>query len=66
MQVYQALLARAENVTQVRKMRATIESLGGTLEIEPPTASGMVVVTLRLPLPYQPAALFPGLPFYPL
>lgn len=65
MQAYQALLARAENLARVKKMRRAIEEAGGRMEIAPPTATGMVRVTLWLPPQYQPGSFFPDLPFYP-
>lgn len=64
-QVYQALLSKPENVARVSKMRSEIERAGGRCEITPPTASGMVAVTLWLPSQYQPRDFFPDLPFYP-
>ncbi len=63
--VFQALLSRPNSVARINAMRAAIERVGGFIEIESPTASGMVVVTLTLPPPYQPSAFFPDLPFYP-
>lgn len=65
MQTYQALLARADNVAKVQSMRRAIERIGGKVEIAPPTATGMVRVTLWLPPQYQPKDFFPDLPFYP-
>ena len=65
MRSYQALLARADNVTKVRQMRRAIEAVGGKIEMAPPTATGMVRVTLWLPPQYQPGEFFPDLPFYP-
>jgi hypothetical protein len=65
MQAYQALLRRPENVAHVRTMRHEIERAGGKVEIPPPEASGLVIVTLRLPPQVTPEQFFPGLPFYP-
>lgn len=66
MQVYQALLSRPDNLAQVRAKRRLIEEMGGMLEIEAPTPTGMVVVTLWLPSSHHPSEFFPDLPFYPL
>lgn len=66
MEAYQALLTRPENVAQTRAQRRAIEEAGGKLEIEPPTPTGMVVVTLWLPSHRRPNEFLPGLPFYPL
>ncbi len=63
---YQALLARQESVERVRKMRQSIERVGGSIVIEPPTVAGMVIITLTLPDRFQPRDFFPDLPFYPL
>jgi hypothetical protein len=65
MQAYQALLARAESLASVRARRRAIEAVGGKIEIAPPTSTGMVVVKLWLPPPYQPYDFIPDLPFYP-
>ena len=64
-QRYQALLSRQESVARVLKAKRDIERIGGNLVIAPPTASGMVVITLMLPDPYSPPDFFPDLPFYP-
>ncbi len=65
MQTYQALLGRADNVAKALRMRRAVEEIGGKIEVAPPTATGMVRVTLWLPPQYQPAHFFPDLPFYP-
>lgn len=65
MQTYQALLSRADNVAKVKKMRRAVESAGGKIEMAPPTSTGMVRITLWLPLSHQPGSFFPDLPFYP-
>lgn len=65
MQIYEAILARPETVRQAREQQRAIERLGGTLEISPPSATGMTLVRLRLPEPYTPADVLPGLPFFP-
>ena len=65
MQTYQALLSRPDNVAKVKQMRRAIESAGGKIELAPPTSTGMVRVTLWLPVSHQPNNFFPDLPFYP-
>ncbi len=64
-QRYQALLSRQESVARVQQARRDIERVGGRVVIEPPTTSGMVVITLTLPDPRHPHDFFPDLPFYP-
>jgi hypothetical protein len=66
MRTYEAVVARPETITQVRAQQRTIERLGGRVEIGPPSASGMMLVRLRLPDPYTPADVLPGLPFFPV
>jgi len=65
MQTYEAILARPETVRQAREQQRAIERLGGTLEISPPSATGMTLVRLSLPEPFTPADVLPGLPFFP-
>ncbi|HEX8996048.1 MAG TPA: hypothetical protein VF812_08455 [Ktedonobacterales bacterium] len=64
MRAFQALLSRPESIARVRALRRTIEQAGGRVEIEPPSANGMVVVTLWLPPQYEPGEFFPDMPFY--
>lgn len=63
--VFQALLSRPNSVERINAVRVAIERVGGIIEIESPTESGMIVVTITLPPPYQPRAFVPDLPFYP-
>ena len=65
MQTYEALLSRPENIERVRQTQASIERLGGRVEIAPPTPAGVVLVTLQLPPGYVPEQVLPGLPLYP-
>ncbi len=64
-QSYQALLSSQQSIARVRQSRRDIERVGGSVIIEPPTPSGMVIVTLTLPDPHHPRDFFPDLPFYP-
>ena len=63
---YEAILSQQEAITAVRVASKRIASVGGAVEMSPPTRTGMVIVTLRLPENYQPQQFFPGLPFYPI
>ena len=62
--IYEALLAQAESIARVKAARRAIERAGGTVKLAPPTASGMVLVTLTLPDRHTPQEFMPGLPFY--
>lgn len=62
--VYEAILGQPGSVTQVIAARPAIERIGGSVKLAPPTARGMVLVTLVLPEPYTPQQFLPGLPFY--
>lgn len=64
--VYEALLAHAKSVARVKAAQPAIERAGGRVKLAPPTASGMVLVTLILPDRYTPQDFVPGLPFYPV
>jgi hypothetical protein len=64
MNVYEAILSHAESLARLQAVRPAIERAGGTLRIAPPTAKGMVLVTLLLPAPLTPQDFLPGLPFY--
>lgn len=66
MRQYQAALTRPENIERARKGRAEARRLGGDLRLEAPNVVGVVVATLTLPDDINPAALFPGIPFYPV
>jgi hypothetical protein len=65
-QTYEAVLARPENVQQVRARERAIERIGGRVEIGKRSAAGMTLVRLILPDPYTPHDFVPGLPFFPV
>ncbi len=62
--VYEAALSQRESLARVQAARRSIERAGGNVKITPPTASGMVLITLVLPDRYAPQDFLPGLPFY--
>lgn len=64
MKVYEAMLAHPASVARVVAARPAIERAGGSVKLAPPTASGMVLVTLILPDQYNPREFLRGLPFY--
>ncbi|HEX5548896.1 MAG TPA: hypothetical protein VFX24_15930 [Ktedonobacterales bacterium] len=64
--VYEAMLAHPASVARVVAARPAIVRAGGSVKLAPPTASGMVLVTLILPDQYIPREFLPGLPFYPV
>lgn len=66
MRTYEAALSRRDNIAQVKAAIRLIERIGGTVQIEPPTATGITLVVLTLPDTYQPGDILPGLPFYPV
>ena len=66
MRTYEAALSRPDNVAQVKAAIRLIEHIGGTVQIDPPTATGITLVVLTLPETYRPEDLLPGLPFYPV
>ena len=66
MVVYEALLANTQSTDRVKAARRDIERVGGSVKLAPPTATGMVLVTLTLPDRYTPQQFLPGLPFYPV
>ncbi|HKW20261.1 MAG TPA: hypothetical protein VJO13_02710 [Ktedonobacterales bacterium] len=66
MRTYEAALSRPDNVAQVKAAIRLIERIGGTVQIDPPTATGITLVVLTLPETYRPEDLLPGLPFYPV
>jgi hypothetical protein len=51
--------------SSVCRRYGAIERAGGVIKFAPPTASGMVFVTLILPDRYTPQEFLPDLPFYP-
>ncbi len=63
---YEALLSHPDSLAQVHAARRAIEAVGGQIIIAPPTKTGLVRVTLRLPENYTPAQFLLGLPFYPI
>lgn len=66
MRTYEAALSRQDNLAQVKAATRLIERIGGTVQIDPPTATGIVLVVLTLPETYRPEDILPGLPFYPV
>lgn len=66
MRIYEAALSRPDNVAQVKATIRLIERIGGTVQIDPPTATGITLVVLTLPDAYRPEDILPGLPFYPV
>ncbi len=66
MRTYEAALARPDNVAQVKAAAHQIERIGGSVQIDAPTATGMTLVVLTLPETHRPEDLLPGLPFYPV
>ncbi len=66
MRTYEAALSRADNLRQVKAAIRLIERIGGAVEIDPPTGTGITLVVLTLPENYQPEDILPGLPFYPV
>jgi hypothetical protein len=62
--VYEAILAHPDSIARVVAAKAAIERAGGRVKLDPPTARGMVLVTLVLPEPYTPRDFLPSLPFY--
>ena len=63
---YEAMLSDPERVARVRQATKTIESIGGSVQIAPPTPQSMTLVTLWLPRGYLPEQFLPGFPFYPV
>jgi hypothetical protein len=61
---YEAMLSDPERIARVRGATKAIESIGGSVEIAPPTPQGMILVTLWLPRGYVPEDFLPGFPFY--
>jgi hypothetical protein len=61
---YEAMLSQSNSLAQVQRAKRAIERVGGSVKLGPPTASGMVLVTLILPDQYAPKDFLPGLPFY--
>lgn len=64
MLVYEALLSQRESLDRVLAAQRTIASAGGSIKLAPPTASGLVLITLILPPMIRPEDILPGLPFY--
>ncbi len=64
--MYEATLSNPQNLAAVQAARPKIERVGGRVEIDRPTLTGMIPVTLWLPPAYSPAQFLPGLPFYPV
>jgi hypothetical protein len=64
--VYEALLSQGDSLALIRLVQRSIEKAGGRVKIAPPTATGMVLVTLILPEPLSPQQFLPSLPFYPV
>lgn len=60
---YEGIFFRPESVAWVRAARPAIERIGGRVEIAPPTADGMVLITLFLPSSCHPRDFFGDLPF---
>jgi hypothetical protein len=63
-QTYEALLSKAQFITQVRAAQRAIESVGGTLQVIPNHQPGLTLIVLTLPASYRPEVFFPGIPFY--
>ena len=63
--VYEAMLAHPASVARVVAARPAIERAGGSVKFAPPTASGMVLVTLILPDQFIPENSCLGFRFTP-
>ena len=64
--VYEATLYNPQSLVSVQAARPAIERVGGRVEIDRPSVTGMITVTLWLPSAYFPSVFLPGLPFYPI
>jgi len=60
---YEVALTNPARLDAVRKARRAIEADGGVVIIEPPTKTGVTLVTLRLTAPHVPDEYLPGIPF---
>ncbi len=66
MRTYEAALSRPDNLAQVKAAIRQIERIGGRVQVDAPTATGMTLVVLTLPETHRPEDVLPGLPFYPV
>jgi hypothetical protein len=61
--VYEALLSQPDSLAHVKAVQRSIERAGGRVKFAPPSATGMMLVTLILPAHLTPEQFLPSLPF---
>jgi hypothetical protein len=58
------MLSQPDNLACVQADRRAIEAVGRQVSMAPPSKTGLILVTLRLPGGYRPEQFLTGLPFY--